>query len=91
MILHYHATQRDDSGFWNYVRHMPIPDSLRERVDLFRSRARISGKQEDLFAFTSWAAVMLGQGIVPSGYDPMADQMPIEELAAKLAGMRGVI
>ncbi|KQW80937.1 tryptophan halogenase family protein [Brevundimonas sp. Root1279] len=91
VILHYHATQRDDSEFWNHVRTMSIPDSLKTRVDLFRSRARVWGKQEDLFAFTSWVAVMLGQGIMPSGYDPMADQKPLAELATKLEGMRGVI
>lgn len=91
VTLHYHATQRDDSEFWKYVAHMDIPDSLRSRVELFRSRARIAGRKEDLFAYTSWASVMLGQGITPTGYDPMADQKPIQELAAQLAGMRAVI
>jgi tryptophan halogenase len=91
VILHYHATQRDDSAFWNHVRTMDIPDSLKARVDLFRSRARISGRREDLFAFTSWVAVMLGQGIEPAGHDPMADQMPLDELEQKLIRMRAVL
>ncbi|RZJ29013.1 MAG: tryptophan 7-halogenase [Brevundimonas sp.] len=91
VILHYHATQRDDSAFWRHVAAMDIPDSLKARVDLFRSRARISGRYEDLFAFTSWVAVMLGQGIIPTGHDPMADQMSLDELQTKLGRMREVI
>ena len=31
IILHYKATQRDDSEFWNYCRTMDIPDELAEQ------------------------------------------------------------
>ena len=30
VILHYHATSRDDPEFWNHVRTMTVPDSLKE-------------------------------------------------------------
>ncbi|PZU62151.1 MAG: tryptophan halogenase [Brevundimonas sp.] len=91
IILHYHVGERDDSEFWRHVRATEIPDSLKERIDLFRSRGRVMGRHEDLFAHTSWVAVMLGQGITPEGHDPMADQSPAAEMAARLAQIRAVI
>jgi tryptophan halogenase len=91
IILHYHAGERDDSEFWRHVRATDIPDSLKARIDLFRSRGRVMGRHEDLFAHTSWVAVMLGQGITPQGHDPMADQIPASQMAARLAQIRTVI
>jgi len=73
------------------VRATDIPDSLKERIDLFRSRGRVMGRNEDLFAHTSWVAVMLGQGIMPQGHDPMADQTPAPQMAARLAQIRNAI
>jgi tryptophan halogenase len=91
IVLHYHATRRSDSPFWDYVRTMDIPETLAQRIALFRSHARIFRPEEDLFTETSWVAVMMGQGIHPAGYDPMADMPPIEEIAEKLKRMRAVI
>ena len=41
IILHYKATERDDSPFWNYCRTMEIPDSLQHKIDLYRSNGRL--------------------------------------------------
>lgn len=35
IILHYKATQRDDSNFWNYCRNMEIPQSLSDKIKLY--------------------------------------------------------
>ena len=40
LILHYHATTRDDSEFWNHVRTMAVPDTLAEKMELLRRRGR---------------------------------------------------
>ncbi len=74
LILHYHATSRTDTDFWNYVRTMAVPDSLAEKIELFRRAGRVVKYREGVFLDASWIAVYVGQGIVPEGYDPRADQ-----------------
>jgi tryptophan halogenase len=73
LILHYHATEREDSEFWRYCRHMAIPDTLRYKLDHFKALSRIVLTHGDLFQASSWLAVMLGQNVLPQGYDPIAD------------------
>jgi tryptophan 7-halogenase len=73
LILHYNTTTRDDSEFWNYCRTMAVPDSLTEKVELFRQNGQIFREDDELFTETSWAAVMMGQGIRMGGHNVMAD------------------
>ncbi|AQR61114.1 tryptophan halogenase [Brevundimonas sp. LM2] len=73
IILHYKATRRDDTPFWRQVRDMPIPDSLARKIDLFRATGRLFRYEDELFSEASWVAVLLGQGIVPQAYEPLAD------------------
>ncbi|WP_375419593.1 tryptophan halogenase family protein [uncultured Sphingomonas sp.] len=91
IILHYHQTRRDDSAFWNQVRTMDIPDSLRHRMDLFRSHGRVFVEPGDLFTESSWVAVMLGQGLRPQRLDPIAAAMPEADIAAQLDRMRNLV
>ena len=81
LILHYHATTRDDTPFWTYVRTMPIPDTLAQKIELFRRHGRVVKYRQGVFLEPSWLAVYLGQGIVPDGYDPRADAVPGPQLA----------
>lgn len=71
VILHYKATRRDDSEFWNHCRTMDVPDSLAARLDLWRSKGRLFREGRELFQTASWVAVLLGQGIVPEELEPM--------------------
>nr|WP_137677658.1 tryptophan halogenase family protein [Parerythrobacter lutipelagi] len=80
LILHYKATARDDSEFWNYCRTMDVPDSLTEKMDLFRSNGQIFREDDELFTETSWAAVMMGQGVQMGGHNAMADTLGSMEL-----------
>ena len=73
LILHYNATSRDDTEFWNYCRNMAVPDSLTEKTELFRMNGQIFREEDELFTETSWAAVMMGQGISMTGHNPMAN------------------
>ena len=73
LVLHYNATRRDDSDFWNYVRTMEVPDTLTEKIEIFKANGQIFREEDELFTTTSWAAVMMGQGIAMGGTSPMAD------------------
>ncbi len=84
LILHFHATERDDSDYWRRLRTMAIPDTLAERLRIYQATGRIFREADDLFTKTSWLAVMDGQGLRARGYDPLAAAMPIDEAAARL-------
>lgn len=87
IILHYHATLRDDTAFWNYCRTMQIPDSLAYRIELFRERGVVAQYREGMFLDASWLAVFFGQNVIPHHYDPSSDRVDPESLAAHLAGI----
>ena len=88
LILHYHATERDDTPFWDDCRTMWVPDTLRETVELFRADGRYFRNGEDFFALPSWVQVMLGQRIMPQDYHPMVDEMPDGRLVDHVESMR---
>ncbi|HEU4670189.1 MAG TPA: tryptophan halogenase family protein [Dyella sp.] len=91
LILHYHATQRDDTPFWNRCRTMDIPTSLKDNIALFRDSGRFFREGEEMFALVSWVQVMIGQGIVPQVCHPLADQVAPQELEAFMRHVRRVI
>jgi tryptophan halogenase len=82
LVLHYKATTRSDSPFWNHCREMEVPGTLRDKIELFRSSGRISQLDEEHFNDDSWLAVLLGQGIDPQSYDPLADVLDVSEVRA---------
>ncbi|NCP24875.1 MAG: tryptophan 7-halogenase [Erythrobacter sp.] len=87
LILHYHATARDDSEFWNYCRTMSVPDSLTEKMELFRANGQIFREDDELFTETSWAAVMMGQGIKMGGHNVMAHGIADQGVAKEVDGI----
>jgi len=91
LILHYCATERDDSPFWNYVRTMEIPESLTHKINIFRERGLIQKYKDGLFLYPSWVAVFNGQRISATGYDPRVDGINFEKLSKHLYGMKAMI
>jgi tryptophan halogenase len=88
LILHYHANSRDDAELWRHCREMTVPDSLREKMELFVHRGHIAQYRNGLFSPPSWLSVFVGQGMVPTGYHPMADSTPLEAVTAEMEGLR---
>ena len=87
IILHYVATQRDDSPFWDYCRNMSIPDTLKNKIELFSEAGRIFRYDDELFSKPSWIAVCLGQNITPKSLDPIVASLPPEQVQHSLDSM----
>ena len=88
LILHYQATERDDSPFWRHCRDLPLPETLRARLALYRSNGRLQRIQEDLFAESSWLQVLVGQGQMPGGEHALAqllDDADAERFLGKIS------
>ena len=87
LILHYTTNERSGQPFWDYVRNMSIPDTLSRKIDLFKSKGQFFRYEGDLFSETSWVAVLLGQNIVPAGYNPLIDAIEIGAIKESLNSM----
>ncbi len=87
IVLHYHANQRDEP-LWRSRRDMALPDSLTERLALFRACGRLSQHPEEMFTATSWQAVLEGQGVRPRSYDPLVDLQDIDRVALEFEQIR---
>ncbi len=91
LVLHYKATERDDSPFWDYCRTLEPPPGLADKLEMFRSSGRVFREHNELFTETSWLSVMVGQGIEAGGYHPAADLLSDKETLTRLAHIRGVV
>jgi tryptophan 7-halogenase len=91
LILHYCATERDDTPFWNYCRTMPIPGPLMNTMSLFRDSGRFYRDAEEMFAVTSWVQVMIGQHVDPKGYHPAVDLIADQDLRGLVGGVKRVV
>jgi tryptophan 7-halogenase len=91
IILHYKATERTDTAFWNHVRTMPIPDTLAHKMELFRANGRVFRENAELFSEISWVEVFLGQHVVPRGYHPLVDTLSKAKVQEFLASVKATI
>jgi tryptophan 7-halogenase len=91
LVLHYTATERDDSPLWDYCRNLEPPDGLAYKLEIFRRTGRVIREHEELFTETSWLAVMVGQGVEAKAYHPGADMIPDAETLSRLGHIREVV
>ena len=91
IILHYKATQRDDTPFWRQVRDMAVPPELAERMALFAASGRIRRDHDELFTELAWSQVCIGQGIMPAAPHPIAAAVAPDDLAGFMASLAGGI
>ncbi len=91
LILHYRANSRFGEPLWDHVRTMEIPDSLAAKMELFERRAALPDYKYGLFSRDSWLSVLEGQGLMPRAHDRLADSLPLDELEARLADLKGRI
>ncbi|MFL6619786.1 MAG: tryptophan halogenase family protein, partial [Povalibacter sp.] len=91
IILHYHATSRDDAPLWNHCRTMTIPESLRRKIDLFSNSGRFFRDDDELFVDSNWIAVFLGQNVWPQSYDALVDAIDTDAVRTKLERLRSML
>jgi tryptophan 7-halogenase len=91
IILHYHATERGDTPFWDYCRTMDVPDTLRRKVALYKAHGRVVRENEELFTPIGWQQVLHGQGVRPRGHHPLAGLPDEKELLDFLGNIEQVI
>jgi tryptophan halogenase len=90
IIFHYHANGRPEP-FWQQCRENPIPDRLRERIELYRGYGRVFRKDDELFSPVSWTAAFEGQNVHAESYDPLALGLPLDQIEATLRQQRELI
>jgi tryptophan halogenase len=88
IILHYKLTRRDDTTFWRGCRDMDVPDSLADRIALFRDTGIVYQSSDELFRVASWLYVMLGQGIMPSHHHHMGALLGDQRLRKALESLK---
>lgn len=91
IVLHYAATSREDTPFWRWCRNIPLPDSLRERIELFQAQGAVREGVDELFRNTSWQSVFEGMDIRPRGHSPRVDHIDAQQIIAGLQTARYAI
>ncbi len=88
VILHYHATRRDDTPLWKYCRNMSVPETLEHKMKLFRERGHLVKYRWEIFQPASWVALYLGNNMLPKAYDPFVDNIDVDYLRSSFAAMK---
>jgi tryptophan halogenase len=91
LILHYFATERDDSDFWNYCRNMEIPDTLQYKFEQWRAHGRFHRSDDELFTAPSWIQVFIGQRILPRECHGIAKVLTRADVEDYLAHVNGAL
>ena len=91
LILHYHATSGRDEPLWRHCRTMALPDTLSARVAQYRRSGRLILDSDELFREASWLAVLDGQGVTASGYNPLTDAIDADTNRAQVEQIAQVI
>jgi tryptophan 7-halogenase len=91
IVLHYSATARDDSPFWQWCKNITLPDSLQQRIELFKGQGALREGVDELFRGSSWQSVFEGMGIRPSAYGRGVENLEYAEIAAALVTAKTAI
>jgi tryptophan 7-halogenase len=84
IILHYCTTGRNDTEFWRWCQNMPVPDTLRDKIQLFRERGQIEHVNGQFFTGDSWCSILEGMKVRPKKYHPLMDAFDSHALAKSM-------
>jgi len=80
IILHYKINQRQDTKFWRDCQRMDIPQTLVNKIRLFRETGKVFTNVNELFSDIAWQQVLIGQGVIPQDYHPIADTLTEQQV-----------
>ncbi|MCO4798791.1 MAG: tryptophan 7-halogenase [Colwelliaceae bacterium] len=84
IILHYCTSARSDTDFWRWCQTMPVPESLSEKIRMFKKRGQITHNSEQFFSSDSWCSIFEGMKIRPEKYHPLINGFHQKSLANTL-------
>jgi len=79
LILHYKLNTRPEP-FWRYCAQMAVPDSLAQRLEMFKETGHVLEYRQGLFQPASWLALYLGQGMQPKQLDQRLSALDPQQL-----------
>lgn len=91
IILHYKLNNRNDSEFWRACQRMDIPNSLMNKIQLFKKTGKVFCNPDDLFTEIAWQQVMIGQGNIPEDYHPLVDILTKEQVDDLMKNLKVLI
>ena len=91
LVLHYAASQREDTPFWRHCRAMPVPETLAYKTELFTRTGRIALLEHETFQPASWLSIYAGLHVWPQRCEPVLEFLAGAELKGRLEGMREII
>ena len=90
IIAHYKLTEREDTEFWRYCRHMSIPDTLSDKLTMFRDAQRSETATGDLFGESAGSRSSTGRGWYPKATIRLPTRCP-KMISAEARGIRKAI
>lgn len=91
IILHYKLTQRRDTELWRQVAAMDVPDSLKHRIDTFRSCGTLLQYDAESFKPESWLTMFNGFGVAQESYDSRVDDIDVPRMLGALDVIRASV
>ncbi|MDE1147165.1 MAG: tryptophan 7-halogenase [Azospirillaceae bacterium] len=88
LVLHYSRTQGREEPLWRHCQAMAVPEGLTWKERHFTRTGRIVLSTDELFREASWFAVMMGQGLRATDYNPLLDTVPAAENLTYLKRLR---
>ncbi len=91
VILHYVATKRSDSEFWQHCANIKTPEHLANKMALYQSSGNIFRDNNELFNEISWFSVLHGQGLRAKAYHPMTNNLSEDKRQQYLKTIAGAM
>ncbi|KTT68764.1 tryptophan 7-halogenase [Sphingomonas sanguinis] len=90
LAAHYRTARRAEP-MWRTVTEATPPPGLAHTLAQFAERGRLPFYEEETFTRDSWAAILLGQGLMPRRVDPLVHFTPPEEARRAMSRMTDAI